>query len=199
MALSQLGNVGGRPYWSWYGFESRVDWCACFVSWCANECGYLDTGVIPRFASCSIGLQWFRERGLWRDHSYEPRPGDLIFFDWDDEDEGQDGAADHVGIVEKADGGIVYTVEGNSGDSNDAVLIIYLLLQTCYRPRISKETPGVYRSRRLFAYSMQRRFRVFRVFALTDTPRHSAKPLLFPIQATLLTFLPVFESAAELK
>ena len=80
MALSQLGNVGGRPYWSWYGFESRVDWCACFVSWCANECGYLDTGVIPRFASCSIGLQWFRERGLWRDHSYEPRPGDLIFF-----------------------------------------------------------------------------------------------------------------------
>ena len=80
MALSQLGNVGGRPYWSWYGFESRVDWCACFVSWCANECGYLDTGVIPRFASCSIGLQWFRERGLWRDRSYEPRPGDLIFF-----------------------------------------------------------------------------------------------------------------------
>ena len=68
-----------------------------------------------------------------------------------------------------------------------------------YRSRISKEAPGVYRSRRLFAYSMQRRFRVFRVFALTDTPRHSAKPLLFPIQATLLTFLPVFESAAELK
>lgn len=72
-------------------------------------------------------------------------------------------------------------------------------LSTCYRSRISKEAPGVYRSRRLFAYSMQRRFRVFRVFALTDTPRHSAKPLLFPIQATLLTFLPVFESAAELK
>ena len=88
---------------------SRAGWIGApaFVSWCANECGYLDTGVIPRFASCSIGLQWFRERGLWRDHSY----------DWDDEDEGQDGAADHVGIVEKVDGGIVYTVEGNSGDS----------------------------------------------------------------------------------
>ena len=79
VALSQLGNVGGQPYWSWYGFESRVDWCACFVSWCANECGYLDTGVIPRFASCSIGIQWFRERGLWQDGDYEPRPGDLIF------------------------------------------------------------------------------------------------------------------------
>lgn len=79
VALSQLGNVGGQPYWSWYGFESRVDWCACFVSWCANECGYLDAGVIPKFASCSIGIQWFRERGLWQDGSYEPRPGDLIF------------------------------------------------------------------------------------------------------------------------
>ena len=117
VALSQLGNVGGQPYWSWYGFESRVDWCACFISWCANECGYLDAGVIPRFASCSIGIQWFRERGLWQDRSYEPRPGDLIFFDWDDEDEGQDGAADHVGIVEKVEGGIVYTVEGNSGNA----------------------------------------------------------------------------------
>ena len=117
VALSQLGNVGGQPYWSWYGFESRVDWCACFVSWCANECGYLDAGVIPKFASCSIGIQWFRERGLWQDGSYAPRPGDLIFFDWDDEDEGQDGAADHVGIVEKVDGGIVYTVEGNSGNA----------------------------------------------------------------------------------
>lgn len=78
---------------------------------------YLDAGVIPRFASCSIGIQWFRERGLWQDRDYEPRPGDLIFFDWDDEDEGQDGAADHVGIVEKVDGGIVYTVEGNSGNA----------------------------------------------------------------------------------
>lgn len=117
VALSQLGNVGGALYWSWYGFESRVDWCACFVSWCANECGYLDAGVIPRFASCSIGIQWFRERGLWQDGSYEPRPGDLIFFDWDDEDEGQDGAADHVGIVEKVEDGIVYTVEGNSGNA----------------------------------------------------------------------------------
>lgn len=51
VALSQLGNVGGQPYWSWYGFNSRVEWCACFVSWCANECGYLDAGVIPKTAA----------------------------------------------------------------------------------------------------------------------------------------------------
>ena len=116
VALSQIGNVGGQPYWSWYGFGSRVEWCACFVSWCANECGYLDAGVIPKFAGCVNGVQWFKDRGLWQDNSYEPRPGDIIFFDWNDEN-GQDGLTDHVGIVEKVENGFVYTVEGNSGDS----------------------------------------------------------------------------------
>ena len=72
VALSQIGNVGGQPYWSWYGFGSRVEWCACFVSWCANECGYLDAGVIPKFAGCINGVQWFKNRGLWQDNSYEP-------------------------------------------------------------------------------------------------------------------------------
>lgn len=80
VALSQVGNVGGEPYWSWYGFNSRVEWCACFVSWCANECGYIEAGVIPKFAACaSQGVPWFQERGLWQDNSYEPRPGDIIF------------------------------------------------------------------------------------------------------------------------
>ena len=116
IALSQVGNIGGDPYWSWYGFGSRVEWCACFVSWCANECGYIEAGVIPKFAACtSQGVPWFQERGLWQDNSYEPRPGDIIFFDWDDG--GQDGQSDHVGIVEKVENGRVYTIEGNSGDS----------------------------------------------------------------------------------
>ena len=110
------GNVGGRPYWSWYGFGSRVEWCACFVSWCANECGYLDAGVIPKFAGCVNGVQWFKGRGLWQDNSYEPRPGDIIFFDWNGEN-GQDGSVDHVGIVEKVENGFVYTIEGNSSNS----------------------------------------------------------------------------------
>ena len=119
VALSQIGNVGGEPYWSWYGFSSRVEWCACFVSWCANECGYIDAGVIPKFAGCVNGVQWFQDRALWQDNSYEPRPGDIIFFDWDNKGSSgpQDGQADHVGIVEKVENGIVYTVEGNSGDS----------------------------------------------------------------------------------
>ena len=119
VALSQLGNVGGQPYWSWYGFNSRVEWCACFVSWCANECGYLDAGVIPKTAGCISGSNWFKDRGLWQNNSYEPRPGDIIYFDWDNKGSSgpQDGLADHVGIVEKVENGLVYTVEGNSGDS----------------------------------------------------------------------------------
>ncbi len=119
VALSQIGNVGGEPYWSWYGFNSRVEWCACFVSWCANECGYIDAGVIPKFAGCVWGVEWFRDRGLWQDRNYKPRPGDIIFFDWDDKGSSgpQDGESDHVGIVEKVENGTVYTVEGNSGDS----------------------------------------------------------------------------------
>lgn len=112
VALSQVGNVGGEPYWSWYGFNSRVEWCACFVSWCANECSYIDTGVIPKFAGCVNGAQWFQDRGQWQDGSAEPVPGMIIFFDWEG-----DGETDHVGIVERVENGTVYTVEGNSGDS----------------------------------------------------------------------------------
>ena len=52
VAATQLGNTGGELYWRWYGFSSRVEWCACFVSWCAEQCGYIEAGVIPRFSSC---------------------------------------------------------------------------------------------------------------------------------------------------
>ena len=116
VALSQVGNVGGQPYWSWYGFGGRVEWCACFVSWCANECGYIDSGVIPKYALCSDGVNWFKDRGQWADNTAEPTAGQIIFFDWIDEN-GQDGVSDHTGIVEKVENGIVYTIEGNSGDT----------------------------------------------------------------------------------
>lgn len=112
VALSQEGNVGGEPYWSWYGFESRVEWCACFVSWCAYNCGYIDTGVIQKFSLCSDGANWFKQRGQWEDNSYEPSAGTIIFFDWE-----RDGETDHVCIVQKCENGIVYTIEGNSGDT----------------------------------------------------------------------------------
>ena len=119
VALSQLGNVGGEPYWSWYGFGSRVEWCTCFVSWCADQCGYIETGVIPKYAGCVNGVNWFKDRGQWADNDIEPAPGMIIFFDWDNKGSSgpQDGESDHTGIVERVEDGIVYTVEGNSGDS----------------------------------------------------------------------------------
>ena len=112
IALTQLGNEGGQPYWSWYGFDGRVEWCACFVSWCADQCGYLDSGIVPKFAGCVDGANWFKGNGQWQDRNYEPTAGTIIFFDWEN-----DGETDHVGIVEKCENGVVYTVEGNSGDA----------------------------------------------------------------------------------
>ena len=110
IAKSQVGNVGGQPYWSWYGFTSRVEWCACFVSWCYGQMGLSE----PRFAACqSQGIPWFQSHGQWGGRDYANiAPGDAIFFDWD-----LDGRADHVGIVVGTDGSKVYTVEGNSGDT----------------------------------------------------------------------------------
>ena len=110
IAKSQVGNVGGQPYWSWYGFNSRVEWCACFVSWCYGQMGLSE----PRFAACqSQGVPWFQSHGQWGGRDYANiAPGDAIFFDWD-----LDGSADHVGIVVGTDGSRVYTVEGNSGDA----------------------------------------------------------------------------------
>ena len=110
LAKGQVGNVGGAPYWSWYGFDSRVAWCACFVSWCYGQAGLSE----PRFAACqSQGVPWFTSHGQWGARGYENiAPGDAIFFDWD-----LDGSADHVGLVIGTDGNRVYTVEGNSGDA----------------------------------------------------------------------------------
>ena len=111
VAQSQIGNVGGAPYWSWWGLDYRVEWCAIFVSWCADQCGYLDAGVLPKIEGVRPYVDWFIERGQWQGRDYEPSPGDIIFFDWE-----SDGLADHVGIVEKVEDGQIYTVEGNSGD-----------------------------------------------------------------------------------
>ena len=112
VAASQIGNVGGQPYWSWYGFSGRGEWCACFVSWCADQCGYIDAGVIPKFALVSDGVNYFQSKGQWQDGSYTPKAGDIIFFTWSG-----DGSADHVGFVENVTDGTVNTIEGNTTDS----------------------------------------------------------------------------------
>lgn len=121
VAIRQLGNQGGELYWKWYGFKSRVEWCAIWVSWCANECGYIDAGIIPKFANCqNEGIPWFKTCGLWQDRGYTPKAGDIIFFDWINKETGvRDGLANHVGIVEYVENGRVYTIEGNTSDRCD--------------------------------------------------------------------------------
>ena len=111
VAQSQIGNEGGLLYCEWYGYPYRVEWCAIFVSWCADQCGYLDAGVLPKMEGVRPYVEWFRERGQWQDRYYEPMAGDIIFLDWE-----SDGLADHVGIVDRVEDNIIYTVEGNADD-----------------------------------------------------------------------------------
>ena len=111
IAQSQIGNEGGETYWRWYGFEDHVDWCAIFVSWCADQAGMLETDSIPKYAVCDDGIRWFIRNGKWYNRRIEPKAGMIIFFDWDD-----DGVSEHTGIVEKCEDGLIYTIEGNSHD-----------------------------------------------------------------------------------
>lgn len=112
IARTQLGNEGGQKFWSWYGFSSREEWCACFVSWCADQSGLIANGSVPRFSLCDDGVIWFQSQGKWQGAGSIPASGSIIFFDWNG-----DGTSDHVGIVASCDGTTVHTIEGNSGDA----------------------------------------------------------------------------------
>lgn len=108
IAKQQVGNKGGGKFWRWYGFDKRVAWCAIFVSWVANESGVLNVNI-PRFALVSDGVNWYKQNNRWRDNDYNPKAGDIIFFDWE-----KDEKVNHVGIVVSVDKDKIYTVEGNS-------------------------------------------------------------------------------------
>lgn len=125
-AMSQVGNVNGQPFWSWYGFEERVDWCACFASWVEDKCGYIESGAAPKFAMVGDGSSWFLERDQWKYGGETPDAGDLIFFNWDGS-----GSQDHVGVVTAVIGNNVYTVEGNSSNR-------------CRQKRYNLEDPVIY-------------------------------------------------------
>lgn len=106
-------NIGGQKYKDWYGMDGN--WCAMFVSYCANECGYIESGIMPKTASVRSMMAWYKKREQWVDaKGYEPKAGDIIFFT---------NNASHVGIVTDFDASkkIIYTIEGNSGSSSTAV------------------------------------------------------------------------------
>lgn len=110
VASTQIGNQNGQPYWTWYGFNYRVEWCAVFVSWVADQSGYLHT-AIPKFAYVPTGIEWFKSKNQYVSRDYLPKAGDIIFFDWNGNNYG-----DHVGIVESVDGETVYAIEGNTNN-----------------------------------------------------------------------------------
>lgn len=118
LALTQVGQQGGRPYWSYYGFTSRQPWCACFVHWCMEKTpsaadAWPDKDDTGNNAYCPTLANYFKNKGQWGDRTYTNLvAGDAIFFDWEG-----DGVTDHIGIVVGHDGSYVYTVEGNSGDA----------------------------------------------------------------------------------
>ena len=112
-------NNGGEKFWSFLGFPSRVAWCAGFVSWCADDLGYIESGIVPKSGWCNDYRAFYKEKGLWQDGpalsgAYIPKAGDFILFEWGNN---LNSSLDHIGIVEKSEGGIVYTVEGNSSDA----------------------------------------------------------------------------------
>ena len=114
VAVREIGYLegadGSTKYGTWCGI-GNASWCHAFVSWCANECGYIEDGTIPKTGSCETGRQWFISRDEYQTKgSYEPQPGDIVYFRHDSETDSH-----HVGIVEFVENGILHTIEGNSG------------------------------------------------------------------------------------
>ena len=110
-AAREIGNVGGRKFWSWYGFSSRVHWCACFTSYIAAECGCIQSGICPKDAGVEGWMNFYKKQHRWAPGNYIPHSGDFILFDFNG-----NGTPDHIGIVESCDGKTVHTIEGNSGN-----------------------------------------------------------------------------------
>lgn len=102
-----IGNYADHPGWNQY-----TPWCACFLSWAADQKKASIDGAPPRFAKVDDGMASF-QNGKWRnpnDANNMPIPGDYVFFNWD-----RDSDPDHVGAVLCVDGNQLYTIEGNSG------------------------------------------------------------------------------------
>lgn len=112
VAITQLGNSGGWPYWEYCGWPSRVEWCACFITWCGGQCGYVKEDLLPMTSSPWVQMDFFKQRNQWVAAGTEPSPGMIVFYDYYG-----NGMPDHVGIIENVENGEVHSIEGNWGDS----------------------------------------------------------------------------------
>ena len=113
LAKNQIGN-DYTTYCKDMGYNYRIEWCACLVSWLAKKLGITD--IIPVDMSCNSQIKKFKTLGVWHtDRNIQS--GDIIYYDWD-----KSGDADHVGIVEKANNSLLTVIEGNNGNyPNDKV------------------------------------------------------------------------------
>lgn len=106
-----------KPLARGYNVKYTDAWCATFVSACAIKCGYTD--IIPTECSCEKMINLFKKIDGWVENDgYVPSPGDIIFYDWQDNGVGDNtGHSDHVGIVEKISGKSLVIIEGNCSDA----------------------------------------------------------------------------------
>ena len=116
LAVEQLGN-DYNTYCKDMGYNYRIEWCACFISWLAEKLGITD--IIPVDMSCNRQISKFKALGVWHtDRNFQT--GDILYYDWDRL--GDSRPADHVGIVEKVSGNTLTVIEGNNGNfPNDRV------------------------------------------------------------------------------
>lgn len=120
VALAEVGTVGGAKYRQWYiGYADGQPWCASFVSWCAEQVGLIDAGIIPKFQSCTAGVNIFKNMGIfvyssqYGGESYTPKAGDIIFYTGNFVRY----QSTHVGIVQYTENGQVFAIEGNASDA----------------------------------------------------------------------------------
>lgn len=103
--------VGGYRYKNWYGMDAN--WCAMFVSYCADKCGFIEKGIMPKTASVAASKQWYINNNLYHDAAsgYVPKAGDIIIFG---------NGMSHTGIVTgyNPETKKLTTIEGNSGRSS---------------------------------------------------------------------------------
>lgn len=106
-----------KPLARGYAVKYTDAWCATFVSATSIACGYTD--IMPTECGCGKMIELYQKLGRWEENdAYKPEPGDVIFYDWDDNGIGDNkGASDHVGIVEKVVGTTITIIEGNCSNS----------------------------------------------------------------------------------
>ena len=97
-----------------YAVKNSDDWCDVFVTTVFQREGL--SHLIGRECGVERHIQIFKRLGIWNeDGASTPKAGDIITFNWDQDSQQNNGFADHIGIVERVENGLIHTIEGNSG------------------------------------------------------------------------------------